>query len=111
MRAPRAWAARSVSTSSALGSSSGFHIGMTTVCALSTSASRKGVSMVIPLELLARTGGSTAAHTRSSYQGSTSSLRSRPNTSQATLSSNGLTPCVMIAATRWGRRRVVVRAM
>ena len=48
-------------------------------------------------------GGGTAAHTRSWYQGSTSSLRSRPKTSQATLSSNGLTPWLTIVATTWGR--------
>ena len=42
--------------SSALGSSSGLHIGMTTVPARSTSSSRNGVSMVRPWDVLARIG-------------------------------------------------------
>ena len=69
------------------------------------------MSIVRPWDVLARIGGSTAAHTSSWYQGSTSSLRSRPKTSQATLSSNGLTPWVTIAATTWGRFAAVFRAM
>ena len=81
----------------------GLHIGMTTVPARSTSA-RGGTACRWSGRATSwpGSGGSTAAHTSSWYQGSTSSLRSRPNTSQATLSSNGLTPWVTIAATMWG---------
>src|SRR2546425_11654053 len=48
---------------------------------------------------LVRIGGASAAQTRNRYQGTPSSERSTPKTSQATASSKGATPLRATAAT------------
>ena len=55
------------------------------------------MSMVKPEDVVM--GGWSAAQTKKRYQGTPSSDRSMPNTSQATANSNGDSPWVMTAAT------------
>jgi hypothetical protein len=59
--------------------------------------------MVKPCEL--RMGGGSAAQIMCRYQGTPSSERSIPNTSQGTAISNGATPWQMTVATVWRRWR------
>src|SRR5689334_14721833 len=80
-------------------------LGTITVSAAASSARPNSVDNT---KFFTWTGGGSIAQTWNPYHSTSSSGRSRPNTSQATASSKGLVPLPTATATLWGTPAAVI---